>query len=55
MFQGPPFLKVGGSLGPNFIILDPSLNNRTFRVSLEWRESGRTNNVIYIFLTEENT
>ena len=27
MFQGPPFLKVGGSLGPHFIILDPSLVN----------------------------
>ena len=25
MFQGPPLLKVGGSLGPHFIILDPSL------------------------------
>ena len=26
-FQGPPFLKVGGSLGPHFIILDPSLGD----------------------------
>ena len=25
IFQGPPFSKVGGSLGPNSIILDPSL------------------------------
>ena len=25
MFQGPPFFKVGGSLGPHFVILDPSL------------------------------
>ena len=25
MFQGPLFLKVGGSLGPHFTILDPSL------------------------------
>ena len=25
MFQGPPFLEVGGSLGSHFIILDPSL------------------------------
>ena len=24
MFQGPPFLKVAGLLGPHFIILDPS-------------------------------
>ena len=26
LFQGPPFLKVGDSLGPHFIILDPSLD-----------------------------
>ena len=25
MFQGPPFLKVGSSLGPHFIILNPPL------------------------------
>ena len=25
-FQGPPVLKVGGSLGPHFTILDPSLH-----------------------------
>ena len=27
MFQGPPVLKVDGSLGPHFIILDPSLES----------------------------
>ena len=27
MFQGPPFLKVEGSLGPHFIILDLSLKD----------------------------
>ena len=27
MFQGPPFLEVGGSFGPHFIILDPSLSS----------------------------
>ena len=26
MFQGPPILKVGGSLGPHFLVLDPSLS-----------------------------
>ena len=26
MFQGPPFLKVGGSFGPHFIILDLALH-----------------------------
>ena len=30
MFQGPPFLKVGGSLGPHFIILDPLLSKHDF-------------------------
>ena len=29
-FHGPSFLKVGGSLGPNFIILDQSLEMFTF-------------------------
>ena len=27
MFQGPPFLKEGGSFGPHFIILNPSLRH----------------------------
>ena len=31
MFQGPPFLKVGGSLGPHLIILDPSLRYKSRR------------------------
>ena len=29
LFQGPAFLKVGGSLGPHSIILDPSLEKYT--------------------------
>ena len=44
VFQGASFLKVGGSLGPHLIILDPSLGIR----------SGYTNRVaLKVILTQK--
>ena len=50
MFQGPPLLKVGVSLGPHSIILDPSLKHHSSKQYIFGKNFGLASLSMYTLI-----